>query len=140
MDILAVDDEKDVLDAIASSLKLKGHEVLCAENGPAALAILDERAKSGQRVSIILSDLFMPQMSGEMLFTEVKKSLNFYNLPFAIMSGNATQDQIRGLIELGVDGVICKPFTGDVLMNALQATIKRREEKDTQELLKSFNI
>ena len=55
MIVLAVDDERDVTESIAASLKLKGHEVLCAESADSAMKILQNRFQSREPVSVILS-------------------------------------------------------------------------------------
>lgn len=140
MIVLAVDDERDVTESISAGMKLKGHEVLCAESADSAMRILQERFQSGEPVSVILSDLLMPEISGEVFFTMVRRDSHFSNVPFAIMSGNATPDQIKKLAVLGVDGVICKPFTVDALMAALEAAIKRRGDKDVAEMLKGLKM
>ena len=82
----------------------------------------------------------MPEISGEAFLTAVRQDSHFSNVPFAIMSGNTAPDQIKKLVLLGVDGVICKPFTVDALVAALEATIKRRGDKDVAEMLKGLNI
>lgn len=140
MIVLAVDDERDITESIAAGLKLKGHEVLCTESADSAMKILQARFQSKEQVSVILSDLFMPEISGEEFFSMVRKGSHFSNVPFAIMSGNATPDQIKKLALLGIDGVICKPFTIDALIVALEATIKRREDKDMAEMLKGLRM
>ena len=140
MIVLAVDDERDVTESIATGLKLKGHEVLCAESADAAMRILQKLFQSNEQVSVILSDLLMPEISGEALFSMVRRGSHFSNVPFAIMSGNATPDQIKKLALLGIDGVICKPFTVDALIVALQATIKRKEDKEMAEMLKGLKM
>jgi DNA-binding response OmpR family regulator len=140
MIVLAVDDERDVTESIAESLKLKGHEVLCAESADSAMKILQNRFQSREPVSVILSDLLMPDISGEAFFTMVRQDSHLSNIPFAIMSGNAAPDQIKKLVLLGVDGVICKPFTVDALEAALEATIKRRGDKDVAEMLKGLKM
>jgi len=140
MVILAVDDEKDFLEAFASVLTTRGHSVLCACDGREALNLLESRKPSDAAISIIISDLLMPNLTGEEFLVEVKKSPIFSSIPFAIMSGNATGDQVQKLWNLGVDGVICKPFTAADLSKLIEATIKRKEERDMQALLGGLKI
>src|SRR5579885_2147926 len=57
--ILVVDDVRDSADTLSSILRLLGHHVRTAYDGPAALAIVDE-----WRPDVIISDLAMPGMHG----------------------------------------------------------------------------
>jgi CheY-like chemotaxis protein len=60
MDILLVDDDPDVREALAGALGDEGYSVACASDGPVALRLL----AAGARPSLILVDLHMPAMGG----------------------------------------------------------------------------
>ena len=61
--VLIVDDEPSICKALSHALQREGHEVLTALGGEAALAILRE-----QPVDVLLLDLRMPDMRGDVLF------------------------------------------------------------------------
>ncbi|MFC7513420.1 PAS domain S-box protein [Herbaspirillum sp. GCM10030257] len=58
--VLVVDDEPDVMEMAAALFRSIGYEVFTANNGPAALEVL-ERTKD---ISVLFSDVMMPSMSG----------------------------------------------------------------------------
>jgi CheY-like chemotaxis protein len=57
--VLVVDNEKGLLILFSSLVKRMGYQVLQAENGPAALRILEQ-----QTPDLLVLDLAMPEMSG----------------------------------------------------------------------------
>ncbi len=68
--VLLVDDHRDLLEVHARLLTERGAEVVCAESGEAALAVLRE-----QRFDVMLSDLGMPGMGGYELIQQVRNGL-----------------------------------------------------------------
>jgi diguanylate cyclase (GGDEF)-like protein len=66
--ILVVDDDPDFLEAARILLQREGHTVLCAADGPEALALLRD-----QPVDLMLLDYFMPGMSGEEVVTQLRQ-------------------------------------------------------------------
>ena len=66
--IMVVDDDPDVLDALAGILHRAGHNVLKALGGRAALELLDR----GDRVDLLLTDVIMPGVNGFNLARLVK--------------------------------------------------------------------
>jgi len=71
--LLTVDDDADVLSAIARDLRKKygrDYRVLRAESGATALSILRELKELGDPVALVLSDQRMPEMSGVTLLAE----------------------------------------------------------------------
>lgn len=68
--ILLVEDEKTVREVLAASLRALGYQVLTAEDGRAALALLEDR---GFAVDLVLSDVVMPNLGGWELFQLVRE-------------------------------------------------------------------
>jgi two-component system, cell cycle sensor histidine kinase and response regulator CckA len=66
--VLIVDDEHEVRELEQSMLRHAGYEVLTADGGPAALALLAE----GQVVDIVVADLMMPGMDGTELIRYIR--------------------------------------------------------------------
>ena len=64
--VLVVDDEKNIREGLARSLEMDGYEVLLAENGLSAIAIMEEK-----EIDLVISDLKMPAMNGEELLRRV---------------------------------------------------------------------
>ncbi len=95
--VLIVEDDAAVRDSIAMVLKASGYEVTTAANGLEALALL----KSGL-TAVVLSDLYMPEMSGFELLSVVRQQ--FPKLSLVAMSASyETEDTVP-------DGVIADAF------------------------------
>ena len=67
--ILVVDDDSVLRRLLATVLKLRGFDVLVAEDGVQALEVLGENKQS---VDLVLADIIMPQMDGWGLLEEVQ--------------------------------------------------------------------
>jgi len=116
MKILIVDDSKTMRTLIKRTLQLAGygdHETVEAENGAAALALLDK-----ERPHLILSDWNMPEMSGLELLQALKDQGRSVDLGF--VTTEATP-QMRGLAaKEGARFLVTKPFTPDTIQAALE--------------------
>jgi PAS domain S-box-containing protein len=103
--ILVVDDEALIRDLLSQYLKESGYVVLPASDANEALAIY---AKEKSKIDIVITDLGMPKMSGEELFTQLHKMDPV--LPVIISSGyldGTTRDE---LMAKGIVDVMTKPY------------------------------
>ena len=130
MNILIVDDERALTDALAAILKQHKYSVSCAYNGEDGL----DEALSGIYDLIIL-DAMMPKMDG---FTVLKcLRERKMDVPVLMLSAKTeTTDKIHGL-NFGADDYMTKPFHTEELLARIRALL-RRKEKFTGDVL-SFN-
>jgi PAS domain S-box-containing protein len=96
--ILLVEDNEMVRDLARIILQNQGYKVLAAENGDAALSLLDRHAGA---IHLLLTDVVMPGMSGKDMIKQI--SGRFPHIRVLYMSGY-TNDVIahRGLLDAGV--------------------------------------
>jgi CheY-like chemotaxis protein len=80
--VLAVDDDPSTLKLIQTVLESQSYDVLTANSGEAALAILLK-----QRVDAIILDLLMPGMSGFEVADRIRESEDLRNIPLFILTG-----------------------------------------------------
>lgn len=121
MQILIVEDERALSDAIAQLLKDQHYEVDCVYDGRSGL----DYARSGQYDLIIL-DVMLPQMDG----FDVVKTLRREKIstPVLILTAReATQDKITGL-DCGADDYMTKPFEAPELLARVRALTRRKGE------------
>ena len=112
--ILVVDDA-DVIRHLASrALKSAGYEVIEANDGKAALALLDGRPISG-----VVCDFSMPVMNGIEFVNVVKTMRNYKNLPVIMLTAADTVELIEKGKNAGVDAWMVKPFNPAVLVDAV---------------------
>ncbi|MEO7217437.1 MAG: PAS domain S-box protein [Gemmatimonadaceae bacterium] len=116
--ILLVEDDAPVRLTTTRVLERAGYSVLAASNGHDAL---DIHAREGSRISLIISDMIMPEMSGLVFVRSVRGRDS--HIPVLMMSGYI-DDEFRGTTadELGAD-FIQKPFGADALVRKVRASI-----------------
>lgn len=108
--ILVVDDNTDARLFLKRSLEDEYH-VLLAANGKEALQVL---AKI-DNVSIIVSDVMMPEMDGIEFFREIKSNINYSHIPVILLTAKSSEENIVAGLEEGVADYITKPFSLAVL-------------------------
>ncbi len=109
--ILLVEDE-DMVRAVAErALTRQGYSVLTAENGEAALEVLE----TSGRPDLLISDVVMPTMDGPTMVRIVRE--RYPDLPILFMSGYA-EEQLRKSIDLDNVSFLPKPFSVQQLAEA----------------------
>lgn len=104
--ILIIDDEDDIREVAALSLEsVAGWEVIVAGSGPQGVA----RAIEYQPDAILL-DVMMPGMDGPTAFRELRKHPATAKIPVLLLTAKVQSSDQRRFAELGVDGVLLKPF------------------------------
>jgi len=113
--ILVVDDEKDIRELFREYLEMIGTSVILASDGIEALEIYK---KMGPGIDVVISDLGMPNMSGEELFQNLKKLNPKVNV--IISSGYLDRLTRESIMQLGVKEVIAKPYKFVEIANILE--------------------
>ncbi|MFC4676336.1 substrate-binding domain-containing protein [Dysgonomonas termitidis] len=108
--ILIVEDDPDVRSFLRKELSAN-FEVRVAENGNEAIGILNE----GSDVTLIVSDVLMPEMNGFELSNKLKTNIAFSHIPIILLTALSENSQrMYGFLE-GADEYIQKPFDIDFL-------------------------
>ncbi|MCU6452667.1 response regulator [Sphingomonas sp. A2-49] len=117
--ILLVEDE-DMVRAVAErALTRQGYTVMTAENGEAALDLLDRNG----RPDLLISDVVMPTMDGPTMVRHVRE--RYPDLPIIFMSGYA-EEQLRKSIDLDNVAFLPKPFSVQQLAEAARDVLATR--------------
>jgi len=115
--ILVVDDDPEIVRAIAILLEKEGYQVLKAYNGMEAL----EQAIN-PALRLIIIDVMMPRLDG---LSAVMKIREKRNLPIIVLSAKSEDsDKVLGL-SMGADDYITKPFNPLELMARVKAQLRR---------------
>jgi CheY-like chemotaxis protein len=116
--VLVVDDHYDFLRSMEELLSLLGFRVFCARDGAGALKIME---KQRPNISVILTDLFMPNMDGIELLSRLRSSDRPLP-PVIAVTGDLHVDaeSVGGAAaSLGASAVLIKPFSRDQLASAI---------------------
>lgn len=115
--VLVVDDEKEIRDAIEIYLKNEGIKVIKAADGIEAIEKLDE-----QPIHLIILDVMMPRQDG---ITTTFRIREHKNIPIIILSAKAEDtDKILGL-QVGADDYVTKPFNPLELIARVKSQLRR---------------
>lgn len=122
MDILIVEDNKELLTLLTDFLRADGYTVSTADNGEKALSLYE---KYGAR--LVLLDINLPGIDG---FAVCEKIRQNGNTPVIMLTARVSkEDKLNGLI-LGADDYIEKPYDIDILLAKIKGIFKRRFAQD----------
>ncbi len=115
--VLVVDDDREIVRAIALLLEKEGYRVLKAYDGMEALRILAE-----QEVQLIIMDVMMPKLDGLSAMMKIRERKN---LPIIVLSAKTEDtDKILGL-SMGADDYVAKPFNPQELAARVKSQLRR---------------
>ena len=123
--VLIVDDEPNIRDLLATSLRFAGYEIQTAANGAQAVSAVTE-----SEPDIILLDVMLPDMNG----FSVTKKLRSSGIQAPILFLTArddVEDKITGLT-VGGDDYLTKPFSLDEVVARIQAILRRTKTVDAE--------
>ena len=115
--VLIVDDDKEIVNAIAIYLKNEGYKIYKAYDGNQAVEKLKE-----QEIHLIILDIMMPKKDGIETLEEIRKEKT---IPVIMLSAKSEDyDKIEGL-NAGADDYITKPFNPLELIARVNSNIRR---------------
>ncbi len=117
--VLVVEDDLTVRAGIRRLLEHEGYTVLEAENGAAALQVLEGPA--AESVSMVLTDLRMPVMDGRQLAAALARRRP--SMPIVFMSGFTAQLMDLRLVSPHL-AFLAKPFRNDDLLAAVRGQLQ----------------
>jgi two-component system, OmpR family, alkaline phosphatase synthesis response regulator PhoP len=104
--ILIIDDEETIQTVVQFGIKMAaGWEVVTASSGQEGI-----QAAQSEQPDVILLDVMMPDMDGIATFKELQSYSKTAQIPVIFLTAKAQTAQMRQFHDLGVSGVITKPF------------------------------
>jgi len=119
IDVLIVEDDEQLREAICDTCEMSGYSALSAEHGQAALLRLNE-----QQFKLVISDVQMQPMDGAELLKQIK--MKYPDLPVVVMTAYASIEKAVDFMRLGAADYLVKPFE----VEALQQVIKKLISKE----------
>ncbi|MEY8750621.1 response regulator transcription factor [Alkalicoccobacillus gibsonii] len=126
--VLVVDDEKELLQLVATYLLNESYEVLKASDGYEALHLLETES-----IDLVILDIMMEGIDGFELCKRIRATSS---IPVVMLTAKSSEeDRIRGL-KLGADDYVVKPFSPRELMARVEAVLRRMKvgQPDEQEI------
>lgn len=125
--ILAVDDEPVVLDSFRKILVLAGYSVDTVESGPEALGLIQKND-----YEFVFTDLKMPEVDG----IDVVKAVRHFrpDIDVIVITGYATIETAVEAMKYGALDYVQKPFTEDELVELVNMSLIRRQDRLEKQL------
>lgn len=116
--ILVVEDDKNTRYLYRAILKNAGYSVYTAENGEAALQVMDQ-----EHIDLVVLDVMMPKMDGYEFTKEIRACNS--TLPILMVSAKQMpEDKKKGFL-VGTDDYITKPVDEDEMLLRIKALLRR---------------
>ena len=125
--ILLVEDDADIQQLVSYNLIKSGFNVTCADSGEEALQILEN-----EQIDLILLDLMLPGKDGMEVCTIIREKTDMIQPPIIMLTAKSEEDDIITGLSCGADDYVTKPFSPRVLIARVQAMLRRKQEKTTQ--------
>jgi two-component system, OmpR family, alkaline phosphatase synthesis response regulator PhoP len=118
--ILIAEDENDIRELIAFTLRFGGHEVVSVANGAEAVAAAPEVMPD-----LILMDVRMPRMTGYEACKQIKENPLVSQIPVVFLSAKGQETEIQTGLDVGAAEYLLKPFAPDELNRSVNDLLKR---------------
>lgn len=127
-DVLIVEDDGDLCEALCDTLEIEGYSVLGANNGTEAIRKLESND-----FKVVISDVQMPSMDGFQLLNNIQHKRP--ELPVLLMTAYGTIPKAVEAIQAGAIDYLVKPFDARTLLEkiALHATVQLAHNTTTQQ-------
>ncbi|MFN2557893.1 MAG: response regulator [Nitriliruptorales bacterium] len=127
--VLVVDDERQILRALATNLRARGYKVDVAATGREGL-----RLAAVHQPDVVVLDLGLPDIDG----IDVIRGLRGWStIPVVVLSVRDAERQKVAALDAGADDYVTKPFGMDELLARLRAAIRRATPAEEQPLVET---
>src|SRR5688572_18960108 len=116
--ILIAEDERDIRDLVAFTLRFAGHEVFAATNGEEAVELAPQ-----VNPDLVLMDVRMPRMTGYEACRALKANPDLKDIPVVFLSAKGQESEIQQGLEAGAEEYLLKPFAPDQLTNRVKTIL-----------------
>ncbi|OIN96749.1 MAG: two-component system response regulator [Anaerolineae bacterium CG03_land_8_20_14_0_80_58_20] len=118
--ILIAEDERDIRDLVAFTLRFAGYEVAAAANGEEAVSMAAK-----ENPDLILMDVRMPRMTGYDACRILKANPEMKDIPIVFLSAKGQESEIQTGMEVGAEEYLLKPFAPDQLTERVKAILAK---------------
>ncbi len=118
--ILIAEDEPDIRELVAFTLRFAGYEVATATNGEEAVQMT-----ARENPDLILMDVRMPRMTGYDACRAIKADPRFKDIPVVFLSAKGQESEIKAGLEAGAEEYLLKPFAPDQLTERVREILAR---------------
>ena len=125
--ILVVEDDENIQQLVGYNLIKAGFQVLYADNGEQALALVYR-----EKPDLVLLDIMLPGLDGREVCKALRRDPRSRRLPIVMLTARSDEDEISAGLDLGADDYITKPFSPKVLVSRIKSALRRSGEADEE--------
>lgn len=125
--ILVVDDSPDNVLLVQTILEEEGYDIVTAENGSSALAIIEQSPPD-----LVLLDVMMPGMDGYEVTRRVRQNQKLPFIPILLITAYDQSSLVQGL-DMGADDFIRKPVELDELLARVRSLLRLKHSVDERD-------
>jgi two-component system KDP operon response regulator KdpE len=114
-DILIVDDDPDMLQALQIRLKASGYDVHCAEDGIGAISEARRHAPD-----LIVLDLGIPSGDGFVVLDTLRANIDLSSIPVIVLSGRDRRANEERVLNAGAKAFLQKPVESNEFLAAIR--------------------
>lgn len=118
--ILIAEDEPDIRELVAFTLRFAGYEVVAASNGEEAVQLAAKELPD-----LILMDVRMPRMTGYDACRVLKADPELKDIPVVFLSAKGQESEIQTGLAAGAEEYLLKPFAPDQLTERVRTILKK---------------
>jgi two-component system KDP operon response regulator KdpE len=115
--VLVVDDEPETIKYVSTNLRVRGYDVLTAEDGLTALREFDQSI-----VDLVILDIMMPGPDGFEVCRAIRRRSD---VPIVMLSARGQERDIVRALDLGADDYLTKPFGVEEMLARVRAALRR---------------
>ena len=115
--VLAVDDEPRILEAVAAMLESKGFHVITAQSGRQALSMFE-----AEPIALVVLDWMLPDLSGAEVCAAIRRKSR---VPIVMLTARAQEEDLLQGLSMGADDYILKPFEPAEMLARIDAVLRR---------------
>jgi two-component system KDP operon response regulator KdpE len=123
-DILIVDDDPDMLQALQIRLKAHGYHVHCAEDGMGAISEARKHAPD-----LIVLDLGIPSGDGFVVLDALRTSIQLSSIPVIVLSGRDRRANEERVLNAGAKAFLQKPVQTNEFLAVIRQTLGETHQK-----------
>jgi two-component system KDP operon response regulator KdpE len=117
-DILIVDDDPDMLQALQIRLKASGYDVHCAEDGIGAISEARRHAPD-----LIVLDLGIPSGDGFVVLDTLRANIDLSSIPVIVLSGRDRRANEERVLNAGAKAFLQKPVESNDFLAAIRQAL-----------------
>ncbi|HEU5001177.1 MAG TPA: response regulator transcription factor [Actinomycetota bacterium] len=130
MKVLVIEDDRQIVRTLQTSLEARGYDVVSARDGQSGLGVL-----RGEGADLVLLDLGLPDVDGLKVLSSLR---SFAEQPVIVLTVRDSQAEKVAALDTGADDYITKPFDMDELLARMRAALRRVTPEEIRPSVRTY--